>query len=84
MKELSEDEVQLVVKALEHYSAYLVARQREDRRYQELAQRLPRRGARQRGSGASDQEEAGITLRPLPGLTFLVCYQLISWHRKTN
>jgi hypothetical protein len=44
MKELSEDEVQLVVKALEHYSAYLVATQREDRRYQELAERLQRRG----------------------------------------
>lgn len=44
MKELSEDEVQLVVKALEHYSAYLHATQREDRRYQELAERLQRKG----------------------------------------
>jgi hypothetical protein len=44
MKELSEDEVQLVVKALEHYHAYLVATQREDRRYQEPAQRLQHKG----------------------------------------
>jgi hypothetical protein len=44
MKELSEDEVQLVVRALEHYHAYLAATQREDRRYQELAERLQRKG----------------------------------------
>lgn len=36
--------MQLVVKALEHYSAYLHATQREDRRYQELAERLQRKG----------------------------------------
>jgi hypothetical protein len=44
MKELSEDEVQLVVRALEHSAAYLIATQREDRRYQALAERLQRKG----------------------------------------
>lgn len=43
-RELSEDEVTLVVRALEHYSAYLVAAQREDRRYAELAEQLQRKG----------------------------------------
>ena len=32
MKELSEDEAHLVLRALEHYHAYLHATQREDRR----------------------------------------------------
>lgn len=36
--------MQLVVRALEHYSAYLIATQREDRRYQALAERLQRKG----------------------------------------
>jgi hypothetical protein len=54
MKELSEDEVQLVVRALEHYHAYLVATQREDRRYQELAERLQRKGA-----GKEEPERVG-------------------------
>jgi len=36
--------VQLVVRALEHYAAYLIATQREDRRYQGLAERLQRKG----------------------------------------
>jgi hypothetical protein len=43
MRELSEDEAELVVKALQHYSAYLHAAQREDGRYQELAERLQRK-----------------------------------------
>ena len=43
MKELSEEEVQLVIRALDHYYAYLVATQREDRRYPELAERLRRK-----------------------------------------
>jgi hypothetical protein len=46
-RELSEDEVTLVVRALEHYSAYLVAAQREDRRYAERA-------------GACGEKEAGL------------------------
>jgi hypothetical protein len=44
MRELSEDETELVVRALEHYSAYLRSAQRDDGRYQELAERLQRKG----------------------------------------
>jgi hypothetical protein len=42
--ELSDEEVPLVTRALEHYHAYLVATQREDGRYQALAERLQRKG----------------------------------------
>jgi hypothetical protein len=45
MRELSEEEAELVVRALQHYSAYLHAAQREDGRFQELAERLQRKGA---------------------------------------
>ena len=37
---LSEEEVQMVVKALNHYYAYLVATSRDDVRYKELAERI--------------------------------------------
>jgi hypothetical protein len=43
MNELSEDDIVLVVKALDHYAAYLVATQRGDSRYKELAERLQRK-----------------------------------------
>jgi hypothetical protein len=43
MRELSEDEAELVVRALQHYSAYLHAALRDDGRYQELAERLQRK-----------------------------------------
>lgn len=42
MPTVAGEEAALVVKALEHYASYLVAAQREDRRYQELAERLKR------------------------------------------
>jgi hypothetical protein len=41
---LSEDDIPLVIRALEHYHAYLVATQRQDVRYTELAERLKRKG----------------------------------------
>lgn len=41
---LSEDDIPLVIRALEHYDAYLVATQRRDVRYTELAHRLKRKG----------------------------------------
>ena len=41
---LSEDDIPLVIRALEHYNAYLVATQRHDLRYTELAERLKRKG----------------------------------------
>jgi hypothetical protein len=44
MTELSEDDVRLIVKAVDHYHAYLVATHREDRRYKDLAERLERKG----------------------------------------
>jgi hypothetical protein len=41
---LSEDDIPLVIRALEHYNAYLVATERHDARYTELAERLKRKG----------------------------------------
>ena len=38
--DLSDEEVKLIVEALEHYYAYTRATQRDDSRYQELADRL--------------------------------------------
>ena len=43
--EVSEDERGLLIKALEHYHAYTVAKQREDGRVRELAERLKRKPA---------------------------------------
>jgi hypothetical protein len=40
---ISDDEAALVVKALEHYHAYLVASKREDKAYKDLADRLQRK-----------------------------------------
>jgi hypothetical protein len=41
---LSEDDIPLVIRALQHYNAYLVATQRHDARYTQLAERLKRKG----------------------------------------
>jgi hypothetical protein len=40
---LSEDDIPLITRALEHYNAYLLATQRQDPRYLELAERLKRK-----------------------------------------
>ena len=41
--EMSDDDLELMIKALEHYHAYTVARKSEDSRYKELADRLKRK-----------------------------------------
>jgi hypothetical protein len=43
MTTLSDDDILLVTRALEHYNAYLLATQRHDPRYLELAERLKRK-----------------------------------------
>ena len=43
--ELSDGELDLIVKALDHYYAYSVARKSEDARYRDLAERLKRKPA---------------------------------------
>jgi hypothetical protein len=47
-----------VVKALEHYHAYLVAAKREDRAYKELADRLKRKPAEQETTKAEKRKKA--------------------------
>ena len=41
--ELPDDELELIIKALDHYHAYTVARTAEDSRYRDLAERLKRK-----------------------------------------
>jgi hypothetical protein len=41
--DIPDDELDLIIKALEHYHAYTVAKNAEDRRYRELADRLKRK-----------------------------------------
>ena len=57
--DLSEDDVPLIVRALEHYHAYLVATQREDDRYMQLAERLKRKEpASEQAASASKKKQA--------------------------
>ena len=44
MPTISDAEAALVIKALDHYHAYLVATRREDASYKALAERLQRKG----------------------------------------
>ncbi len=41
--DIPDDELDLIIKALDHYHAYTVARNAEDKRYQDLADRLKRK-----------------------------------------
>ncbi len=41
--EIPDDELDLIIKALDHYHAYTVARNAEDARYRDLADRLKRK-----------------------------------------
>jgi hypothetical protein len=50
---LSDDDRELVIKALEHYNAYLLATRREDGRFQELLDRLQQR----KGPGKQEAPE---------------------------
>ncbi len=43
MPTISDDEALLVVRALQHYDAYLTATRREDGRFKALAERLQRK-----------------------------------------
>ena len=48
-REVSDDDLERLIKALEHYHAYTVARQSEDVRYKELADRLKRKPSQRIG-----------------------------------
>jgi hypothetical protein len=41
--DIPDDDLDLIVKALDHYHAYTVARNGEDARYRDLAERLKRK-----------------------------------------
>jgi hypothetical protein len=41
--EIPDDDLDLIIKALDHYHAYTVARNAEDARYRDLAERLKRK-----------------------------------------
>jgi hypothetical protein len=41
--DLPEDDLELIIKSLDHFHAYTVARNAEDKRYQDLANRLKRK-----------------------------------------
>ena len=41
--EIPDEDLELIVKALDHYHAYTVARNAEDKRYQDLPDRLMRK-----------------------------------------
>jgi hypothetical protein len=43
MPTISDEDAALVVRALEHYDAYLIAAKREDKAYRELVERLKRK-----------------------------------------
>jgi hypothetical protein len=55
MTTLSDDDVLLITKALEHYNAYLLATQRQDPRFLELAERLKRK--------PPERDEAAVSKR---------------------
>lgn len=57
MPTISDDEAALVVRALEHYHAYLIAAKREDRAYQELAERLKRKPPERAVSQAKEKRK---------------------------
>ena len=45
--EMGDEEIPKVVKALEHYDAYLRATQREDSTFRQVAERLKKRGTKE-------------------------------------
>jgi hypothetical protein len=58
MPTISDDEAVLVVKALEHYHAYLVASRREDGAYKALAERLQRKPPEQETTKSEKRKKA--------------------------
>jgi hypothetical protein len=55
---ISDDEAALVVKALEHYHAYLVAMKREDGQYEAFAERLQRKPPEQEATKVEKRKKA--------------------------
>jgi hypothetical protein len=53
--EMSDDDRELVIRALEHYYAYTVASKSEDLRYRELADRLKRKPTERVGTEAREE-----------------------------
>ena len=58
MPTISDDEAILIMRALDHYHAYLVATKREDKAYKELADRLQRRPPEQETTMAEKRKKA--------------------------
>lgn len=57
MPTISDDEAALIVRALEHYDAYLKAAKREDKAYQELAARLKRKPVEQETTRVTEKRK---------------------------
>jgi hypothetical protein len=57
MPTISDDEALLVVKALEHFDAYLKATHREDGAYKALAERLQRKPVEQEATKATEKRK---------------------------
>lgn len=53
--EVSDNDLELLIKALEHYHAYTVARKSEDARYKGLADRLKRKPTERVGAEARQE-----------------------------
>ena len=49
MTQLSDEDLDLVIKALDHFYAYTVAKRAEDTRYRDLAERLKRKPTEREG-----------------------------------
>jgi len=78
----SEDDIPLVIRALEHFDAYLVATQRQDARYTKLAERLKRKGPEREEAAAINVDCQGPkspycvrsrSTRSPPSLSCAVC-----------
>jgi hypothetical protein len=54
---ISDDEAALIVRALEHYDAYLKAAKREDSAYRELAERLRRKPVEQEPTRVTEKRK---------------------------
>jgi hypothetical protein len=72
--EIPDDDLDLVIKALDHFHAYMVARNAEARRYRDLADQLSgslRSGnqRRNRRSTRSDGLDSGCTLLTLVAIS---------------
>jgi hypothetical protein len=55
---ISDADAILIMRALDHYHAYLVATKREDKAYKELADRLQRRPPEQEATKAEKRKKA--------------------------